>query len=266
MSDSYTLVTGASSGIGEALARKFADRGHHLIISARREERLRALAEELGKKVDVRIIVADLGRHDGVDLLMQQLADLDVEVEMLVNNAGVASSGDFSDLSGNEIDDLIALNVKTLTRLTHALLPGMLDRRQGRILNVASVAAFQPVPSMTLYAASKAFVLSFTEALSEELRGSGVTITALCPGLTRTEMIDSFPGTNDMASLMMASAESVASAGYDAMMRAEVIRIPGMTNLAAVAWSKYQPRWLIRSLGGILSRANASTRVASNPN
>ena len=131
----------------------------------------------------------------------------------------------------------------------------MVARGTGRILNVASVASFQPIPSMSLYAASKAFVLSLTEALSEELRGTGVSATALCPGFTRTEMVMSFEGI-ELPPFIMATADEVAREGYDAVMAREVVRVPGLANQAAVLWTKHQPRWLVRGLGGLFARFN----------
>jgi short-subunit dehydrogenase len=180
-------------------------------------------------------------------------------VDILVNNAGVSYAGLLQDLTTDEVDDMLNLNVLALTRLTHLLLPTMIRRGSGKILNVGSVASFQPAPSFSVYGASKAFVLSFTEALSEDLRGTGVTVTALCPGLTKTEMIDDV-NQEMIPSFMMASASSVAREGYDALMKAEVIRVPGFANQAAVSWAQYQPRWLVRGWGGLLARMQESMR------
>ena len=137
--------------------------------------------------------------------------------------------------------------------LTHHLLPPMIERGSGRILNVASLAAFAPVPSMSLYAASKAFVLSFTESLSEELRGTGVSVTTLCPGFTKTDLMMTFDGI-ELPPFIMSSAEEVAREGVEATMAREVIRVPGAANQAAVLWTKYHPRWLVRGLGGLVAR------------
>ena len=147
------------------------------------------------------------------------------------------------------------MNILALARLTRHYLPTMISKGSGRILNVASVAAFQPVPSMSLYAASKAFVLSLTESLSEELKGTGVSVTALCPGLTKTEMVSQLQA-QDIPPFLMSSTDQVAKEGFDALMAKEVIRIPGLANQAAVTWAQHQPRWLIRGLGGILSNFN----------
>lgn len=253
------LVTGASSGIGEALARKFAKQGFDLVITARREDKLTELADALARDVTVNVIASDLSSPEGVDQLLAQIVELGLDIDILINNAGVASTGEFKDMDSSTVDNMLMLNVQALTRLTHALLPTMVKRGAGRILNVASVAAFQPVPSMSVYAATKAYVLSFTEALSEELRGTGVYVCALCPGLTRTEMVDDLPVSN-IPPMAMSTAEDVAREGYDAVMNREVIRIPGALNQAAVTWAQYQPRWLVRGLGGVFSRFNPNNQ------
>lgn len=261
MTSKTALITGASSGIGEALARQFAAKDFDLVITARREDRLAALAEALGESVEVRIVACDLGKPEGARQLIDSVSALDVEIDVLVNNAGIAYSKFFTELDQEEIDGLIQLNMSTLSTLTHHYAGEMQQRGFGRILNVASVAGFQPVPSMSLYAASKAFVVSLSEALSEELRGTGVSVTALCPGLTKTEMADALvQQAQDLPPFVMATAAEVAREGYDAMMAREVIRIPGIANQAAVAWAQVQPRWLVRGLGGMFARMNPSRR------
>ena len=156
-----------------------------------------------------------------------------------------------------QIDQLIGLNISALARLTQHYSQPMIQRGSGRILNVASVAAFQPVPSMAVYAASKAFVLSLTESLSEELRGTGVTVSALCPGLTRTELVNDLMA-QDVPPFMMSSTEDVAREGYQALMAGDVIRIPCVANQAAVTWAKHQPRGLVRGVGGLFARFKPS--------
>lgn len=253
MSQSTVLITGASSGIGHELARVFAAHGHDLVITARREPRLRALADTLSATARIDVLPVDLGRAKGPAKLLAQLADAGVAVDVLVNNAGVMTTGPFQSLSAQRMRDLLQLNVRALTELTHGLLPGMIERGQGRILNVASVAAFQGVPGMGLYSASKAFVLALTESLSEDLRGTGVTATALCPGLTRTEMTTSV-GQLELAGPFMASAYDVAVEGYRACMAGEAVRVPGLMNAAMVSWMRFQPRWLVRRVSGMMSR------------
>ena len=187
--DHWALITGASSGIGAEFARQLAARGMHLVLSARREELLKQLAAELhqahGAKTE--IILADLSKPDAPQKLLEEIAGRGLTIELLVNNAGF---GQVSEIEKNDLPrilEMIQVNIAALTELTYRVLPGMLDRGHGGIINVASVAAFQPVGYMGAYAASKAYVLHFSEALWAEARDRGVTITALCPGTTRTE-------------------------------------------------------------------------------
>jgi short-subunit dehydrogenase len=249
MSRGVALVTGASSGIGDALARVFAEKGFDLVISARREDRLTALADELS--VDVMAVACDLSTPEGIEKLIAATAE--TKIDVLVNNAGIAYSGDFSGQRIDDIQNMTNLNIIAPTALCHHFIGRMIKQGAGRILNVASVASFQPVPSMSAYAATKAYVLSLTESLSEECRGSGVYITALCPGLTKTDMVEDVQGSN-VPEFLMSDPHDVAREGYDALMSGEVIRIPGVTNQAAIAWAKHQPRWLVRGLGGLLAK------------
>lgn len=253
MSKGTVLVTGASSGIGAALAMQFAKNGYDLVITARRERNLQELKDSLDSRINVKIVKCDLTSPNGADDLVKAIETSRIHIDILINNAGIAVTRNFAELDQKDIDNLLALNILALTRLTRYFLATMIQRGSGRILNVASVAAFQPVPSMNVYAASKAYVLSLTESLSEELRGTGVSVTALCPGLTQTEMVDS-PGAQNSPPFLVSSAEDVAKEGFDAVMAREVIRIPGIANKAAVTWAQHQPRWLIRGLGGLFSR------------
>lgn len=259
MSKGTALVTGASSGIGAALARRFASMDFDLVVTARREALLSELAAELRGSIDVHVFPADLASPEGPAQLIDAVASQGIDVDILVNNAGIAHTQPFHQLSEKDVADLLAVNITALTSLTHHFIPLMIARGSGRILNVASVAAFQPVPAMSLYAASKAFVLSLTESLSEELRGTGVSATALCPGFTRTDMMLSFDDF-ELPPFIMATAAEVASEGYDALMSREVIRIPGLANRAAVLWTRYHPRWLVRGLGGLAARLRRGDR------
>ena len=255
MSKGRVLITGASSGIGAALAAQFAKNDYDLLITARRAQALEQVKDTIESAAEVDIITCDLASRDGPANLVSAIEDKELQIDILVNNAGIATTGNFESLDQNEVDSLLSLNISALTYLTRHFLTQMVQRGSGRILNVASVAAFQPVPSMGVYAASKAFVLSLTESLSEELRGTGVSVTALCPGLTNTEMVDSLQA-QEVPPFLMSSAPEVAQEGFDALMAREVIRIPGMANQAAVTWAQHQPRWLVRGLGGLFSRLN----------
>jgi short-subunit dehydrogenase len=259
MSKPLALITGASSGIGADLAKVFAREGYDLIITARREDRLQALAEELADLAEVIVIAADLAKAKGPASLFAATRDMGRPIDVLVNNAGVISSEPFAEESARAVTQLINLNVRALAELTHYYLPGMIERGRGRILNVASVSAFQPVPGLSVYAASKAFVLSLTESLSEELHGTGVTVTALCPGPTRTEMANAFADVAG-ADWFLADSHQVAEEGFSACRAGDVIKVPGLLNQAMITWSRYQPRWLVRAVSGFTARNSSIMR------
>src|ERR1700757_4032105 len=180
------VITGASSGLGAIFADQLAKRGHALVLAGRDETRLKAVAQRVDTNVEV--VVGDLGTDSGIDDLAAHLDGR--EIDVLVNNAGFGTYGPFAEIDAGREHELVAVNVDALVRLTHAVLPGMLARGRGGILNVASTIAFQPGPYQATYGASKAFVLSLSQALWAETRGTGVTVTALCPGPTRTGFVD----------------------------------------------------------------------------
>ncbi|MEM1232021.1 MAG: SDR family oxidoreductase [Pseudomonadota bacterium] len=264
MSRPVALVTGASSGIGREFAKVFAAHGHDLVLVARRERKLEALAAEIladqGDACTVDVIAVDLGKAKGPKRLVAELRDRGIAVDALVNNAGLADSGNFAEMSAARALDIVNLNVRALTELSLALLPDMVERGRGRILNVASIVAFQPVPSMAVYSASKAYVLSLTESLSEELKHTGVTVSALCPGLTKTEMTEDIDMAAEVPELFVGQARDVAEQGYRACMRGEVIAIPGLLNQAFVGWTQTQPRWSYRLLSGLAARFSQGGR------
>jgi short-subunit dehydrogenase len=255
----WALITGASSGIGAELARVYADDRHNVILVARREDKLAELADELRRKgTDVRVISMDLALKKSPRELFKNVQDLGIHVDVLVNNAGVTYHGAFADMGPNDVVDMVQLNVSTLAALTRLFVEPMVAAGEGRVLNIASVTGFQPVPGFALYAAGKAFVLSFTEALSEELRGTGVSVTVLCPGLTDTEMVEGVQGESsslpDIPSFMISDVKEVAKEGFEAAKRREVVRVPGLANQMTTMWVQSQPRWLVRTLGGLFGR------------
>ncbi len=253
-----TLITGASSGIGWELAKVFAERGHDLVLVARRRERLRALADELARahRVSAEIFVCDLAKSGAAERVFGFTERRGIDVEILVNNAGSMHNGEFADAPLADHLGVLRLDIVVPTELTHLFLAPMRARGYGRILNVGSMAGFQPIPRLAVYAASKAYVLHLTEALSEELAGSGVSVTALCPGFTATEILEQAPDVTRLPSFAVGSAESVAREGYDACMKGEVVCVPGVTNQLAALFVQYQPRWLTRAIGGALARRN----------
>jgi short-subunit dehydrogenase len=254
------LITGASSGIGEALAWCLARRGHRLVLVARSQDKLRALAKALkaqhGTRADV--LPADLAVPGAAGELAAALRRKRVAIDLLVNNAGVLEQGGFAGIAAARHQQLIDLNVSGLTSMIAAFAPPMLARGHGRVLNVASIAAFQPVPGLASYAASKAYVLSLTESLAEEWRGSGVSITALCPGITATAMLSSAAEHNgrlaDLPRFLVGDVDAVAEAGCRACLAGEVICVPGLVNQAATAAGRTVPKWLLRRIAGVLGR------------
>jgi short-subunit dehydrogenase len=255
---SWALVTGASSGIGAELARIYAEHGHNVVVVARREDKLAALADELrGKGAEVHVIAMDLALKESPQQLFITVGELGLHIDVLVNNAGFTHHGAFVDMNPGEVLDMVQLNMSTVAALSHHFAAPMVAAGEGRILNVSSVTAFQPVPGFALYAAGKAFLLSLTEALSEELKGTGVSVTALCPGLTDTEMVEGVQddgGLPSIPSFLISDVKGVAKEGYDAARRREVVCIPGLANQMTTLWVQSQPRWLVRTLGGLFGR------------
>jgi uncharacterized protein len=247
------LVTGASSGIGLALARVLAREGHDLVLVARREPELAALADELKSRygADATVIAADLSVATGPRQVFDAVTTAGLQVDVLVNNAGFGGQGRFSETDGATEQRMLAVNVVALTDMTKLFLPAMTKRGHGRVLNVASTAAFQPGPFMAVYYASKAYVLSFTEALAEELNGTGVTATALCPGVVPSGFQDAANLSKDAPMLKSPGAkppEFVAEAAYDGMMRGRRIVIPGALNKIGVQSLRVSPRRAVVSL------------------
>lgn len=241
-----TLITGASAGLGAEFARQCAARGEALVLVARRRDRLEALASELGG--DVHVIAADLSEPGAAARLMAEVERLGLTVDTLVNNAGFGLVGRFAELPRDRQREMIDLNVGTLTELAHLVLPAMLERGRGGILNVASTAAFQPGPYFAVYFATKAYVLSFTEALHQELKGSGVKVSALCPGPTATE----FGGVAGFKSARFnrfaADAPSVVCAGLAGLDRNKAVVIPGAMNKLTAQSSRLIPRAAMRRI------------------
>jgi len=253
------IVTGASDGIGAELARVFAARGHDLALVARRADRLEALADEIVAKGAQRrplVVPLDLGEPDAVEALARALDAAEAQTEILVNNAGFGLLGPVEALDAAEQLGMIDLNVRALTALTLRFLPGIVARR-GAILNVASIAAFMPGPNFAVYYATKAFVLSFSEALTQELRASGVKVSCLCPGPVETGFQArsgfALEGKMGVARLALVSPAEVARQGYEGLMANRRVIVPGLMNQAIVVLARFFPRaWLLPILAGVM--------------
>ncbi len=264
MNTDTVLITGASSGIGEALAENFARDGYDLVLVARSEDKLLALKRRLAKdyKIEVLVEPADLSRRGAAKKLVTTLGKIEVQVDILVNCAGVLEHGSFVGLTGNAHQGLIDLNISGLTSMLSQFLPSMVKRGKGRILNVASIAAFQPVPSLATYAATKAYVLSLSESLAEELTGTGVTVTALCPGITATNMVANAKEKSSglkIPEFIVGDVEDVAAQGYRACIKGDAICVPGAVNLAATITGRATPKWLLRRISGVMGRYTLKT-------
>lgn len=235
------LVTGASSGIGLELVRLLAADGHDVVCVARSAARLDELVAELG---GARALVADLADPDAAAKVASEVPEVDV----LVNNAGIGDYGPFAEADTAKTIGMIQLNVTSLTELTRAYLPGMLERGQGRVLNVASTAAFQPGPLMATYYATKAYVLSFSEAVAEEVRGTGVTVTALCPGPTASgfQAGAEMEASKLVKGRSLPTAAEVAAFGHRAMLGGKVVAVPGVKNKLGAVSARFTPRPVAR--------------------
>jgi short-subunit dehydrogenase len=247
------LITGASSGIGLELARCFAEDGCRLILLARNPEALETLAGELRQthKIETLVLTADLSRPEIPARVFKELQGRGIMVDVLVNNAGFGANGTFAGLPLQRQLEMIQVNITALTDLTGLFLPGMIERRRGGVLNVGSLAGFLPGPGMAIYFATKAFVLSFTEALAEELAGTGVTATALCPGPTATNFGNISHGKKMRRfNTPKMPAAAVANYGHRAFRQDRPLAIPGWQYHVLLLLVRIMPRWIVRKMVG----------------
>jgi short-subunit dehydrogenase len=264
----WAVITGASSGLGAIFAEHLAKRGLSLVLAGRDQPRLSAVQQrvrQIRPGIEVELVVGDLRTESGIDAL---LAHLDGRViDVLVNNAGFGTYGPLSEADAGREHDMVAVNVGALVRLTHAVLPAMLARGTGGILNVASTIAFQPAPYQATYGASKAFVLSFSQALWAETRGSGVTVTALCPGPTRTGFVDALGSDVSHTAIYrhLAAPEPVVVAGLRALDRGRPVVIPGLRNRVMANAGRLTPGWVTALLTRRLLRPAGASVAISEP-
>lgn len=258
------LITGASSGIGETFARHLARQGHDLVLVARRRDRLEQLASELSEShgVAAEIIQADLSKDADLSVVEERLRSPTTlrsgHIDLLVNSAGFGSVGEFGDASLERELEQLDVNVRALMRLTHAALASMTERRRGGIVNVASTAAFQPIPNMGTYAATKAFVLHFSEAVHEEAKQHGVAVTCLCPGPVRTEF-QKVAGVDDgrVPSMVWTSPDKVVDSALAALRSKRAVAVPGAFNRLAAMSVRFTPRFLTRRIAGSMFKRTA---------
>jgi len=253
-----TLITGASSGIGEAFARKLAARGHNLLLVARSEDKLINLCSELGrvKSIHAQYFAIDLSQPESPARLFEETVKRDLEIDFLINNAGFGSMGDFATLDLARELNMIDLNVRSLVEITHRFLRPMRERHTGKIINVASTAGFQAVPFMTTYAATKAFVLSFSEALWEENRSFGIQVMALCPGVTETNFFEASRMKQKPPARISQTPDQVVDTALRALARGKSQVISGWTNFFATETERLLPRSLVvRAVGSVMRGA-----------
>jgi len=244
------LVTGASAGLGVEFAQQLSKRGHRLVLVARRKDRLDDLAKELG---NARAVAIDLSKANACAKLMADIEAKGETVDLLVNNAGFGLIGRFAELDAKRLRQMIDLNVGALTDLCRAAAPGMIERKSGGIINVASTAAFQPGPKMAVYFATKAFVLSLTEALHEELKPHGIRVSCLCPGPTRTEFgeVAGFGG-NGLFDHVAMGPVKVVEAGLTGLDKNHAVVVPGWMNKVTAASNRFAPRSVVRKIAGAI--------------
>ena len=263
----WALVTGASSGIGEQFARQLAKQGSHLVLVARSESKLESLASELRKMhgIKVEVISMDLSKEGAPSDLYQKCRLLKVDIELLINNAGFATHGLFEEVSGERQHEEVMLNVAAVVDMTHLFLPDMLRRRSGAVINVASTAGFQPLPYMAVYGATKAFVLSFTQALWFENRNRGIKFFALCPGSTDTSFFN-VVGAEEASVGKKDTPERVVEVALRALKEGKVYVVPGVQNYLGAQLSRFITRkQSLRLVGSMLRPREGYSSNNKNP-
>ncbi|MFF1547394.1 SDR family NAD(P)-dependent oxidoreductase [Streptomyces sp. NPDC058291] len=250
------LVTGASSGLGTEFASQLAARGHDLVLVARSGDRLEELAAELTRVhgVKTHVLVQDLAQPDAGRRVARELADRSLQVDLLVNNAGFGTAGRFEEIAPDRDHDMLMVNVVALVDLTHALLPGMLERGKGAVLNVGSTAGYQPSPYLTVYSASKTFVFNFSLALRQEYRGRGIRVTALCPGPVETKFFEVIGTRNAAVAGSFTTPEPVVRTALKALDRDRAYVTPGFANAVSAHLTPRRPRTLVAWVGEKICR------------
>ena len=251
------MITGASEGIGRCFAEIFAKHGHDLVLVARSADKLEELAAELSSKyaIQARVFAADLIPVDAAKLLFARLALEEINIDILVNNAGMMQIEKLHECDIDGLNRLLQLNIQSLVNMSYQFVGPMINRGQGKLVNVGSIASFMPTPNFAAYGASKAFVLSFSEGIAEELRGTGVTVTCVCPGMTETKMLSQAEGLEKFVpGFLKAEPMVLAAEAYKASMKGEVVFLDKLANKLLVQWATHYPRWLVRGVNGLFGR------------
>ena len=255
--ENVALITGASSGIGKELAREFAQNRHDLVLVARNMDRLKDIQKQFESTfgVKIKVIAKDLGSEKAPLEIFEQLKSEGIKIDYLVNNAGFGTHGKFGEISWEREQDMIHLNIRTVTYFCKLFIPEMVKNGGGKIMNVASTAAFQPLPYMSVYGATKAYVLSLSEGLANEYKKDKITVTALCPGATTSSFQENAAmGENLLFKGIVSTANSVAKYGYGAMQKGKAVAIPGMMNKIMAGSIRFTPRSIARNLAGKMAK------------
>ena len=251
------MITGASEGIGRSFAETFAKKGHDLVLVARNAIKLQALAIELKAKyaIEAQVFAADLIPVGAAHALFEAIANKNIRIDILVNNAGMMQVEKLHECDIDNLNRLLQLNIQSLVNMTYEFVGPMVKRGDGKILNVGSIASFMPTPNFAAYGASKAFVLSFSEGVAEELRGTGVSLTCVCPGMTQTKMLSHAQGAEKyIPNFLKADPNVLADEAYKACMKGEVVFLDKIANKLLVQWATHYPRWFVRGVNGIFAR------------
>lgn len=251
------MITGASEGIGRSFAETFAKKGHDLVLVARNAIKLQELALELNSTYAIKahVFAADLIPVGAAQSLFEEITSQQIEIDVLVNNAGMMQAEKLHECDIDGLNHLLQLNIQSLVNMTYQFMQPMVLRGSGKILNVGSIASFMPTPNFAAYGASKAFVLSFSEGIAEELRGTGVTVTCVCPGMTKTKMLSHADGFEKyIPGFLKADPKILADEAYKACMRGDIVFLDKLANKVLVQWATHYPRWFVRGVTGIFSR------------
>lgn len=249
-----TLITGASEGIGKSFAETFAKKGHDVVLVARNQQKLDELSVYLSTRYAIRsyVYAMDLCHIDSAKNLLKRLTTDKIDIDILVNNAGMMQIAPLHNAEEEGLNNLIQLNIQSLVNMTRVFVNPMIARGKGKIVNLGSIASFMPTPNFSAYGASKAFVLSFSEGVSEELKGTGVSVTCVCPGITETKMLREAHGVEKyIPRIFKAQPESLTADAYNAMMKGDVIFLDKITNKLIVQYATHYPRWMVRRINGL---------------